>query len=127
MTNQHSPWKQTRKKTKTKYESVQKLLEDIADAYVNSMYHSRNTNLSALIDQNFSWIIGCHVSPLKTFDDTSSHQVFRLSAIAKEGNNKTISQRTCLLEISTPKIQGAGRGVFAAKSFDKDEIISVYV
>ena len=31
-----------------------------------------------------------------------------------------------MLEIST-KIQGAGRGVFAAKSFDKDEIISVYI
>ena len=78
------------------------------------------------LDQQCNWMVGCHVSPLKTFNDDSSHQVFRLSAIAKEGNEKTIWQRTCLLEIGTSKIQGAGRGVFAAKSFDKDEIISVY-
>ena len=117
--------KQTRKK-EPKYEPVQKLLEDIADAYVNSTYDSRNTNLSALLAQKFSWVVGCHVSPLKTFNDASSPHVCRLSAFAKECNNKTICQRTYLLEIGTSKIQGAGRGVFAAKSFDKDEIISVY-
>ena len=113
MTNQRLPWKQN--KPGKKYESVQKLLEDIADEYANSMYDCRNTNLSALLDQKFAWVVGCHVSSLKTFNDASSHQVFRLSAIAKEGNNKTICQRTCLLEIGTSKIQGAGRGVFAAK------------
>ena len=67
------------------------------------------------------------MSPLKTFNDASSHHVCKLSAIAKEGNDRTICQRTCLLETGTSKIQGAGRGVFAAKSFDKDEIISVYI
>ena len=124
MINQHSPWKQN--KPVKKYESEQKLLEDIPDAYVDSMYDSRNTNLFAFLDQKNPWIVGCHVSPLKTFDDASSHQVFRLLAISKEGSNKTIGQRACLLENNTSKIQGAGRGVFAAKSFDKDEIISVY-
>ena len=29
--------------------------------------------------------------------------------------------------IGTSKIQGTGRGVFAAKSFDKDEMISVHI
>ena len=48
--------KQTRKKGKKeqKYEPVQKLLEDIADEYVNCMHDCRNTNLSALLDQKFS-------------------------------------------------------------------------
>jgi hypothetical protein len=80
-----------------------------------------------LLKEKFTWIVGCHLSPLNTFKDKSSHQVFRLCSITKTDDGKSAQHETQLLEIGTSKIQGAGRGIFAAKSFEKGDIISVYL
>ena len=70
-----------KKKINTKYEPVQQLLEEVADAFVNSLYNCQDTTLSDLLKGKFTWIVGCHLSPLNTFKDKSSHQVFRLCSI----------------------------------------------
>ena len=50
-----------------------------------------------------------------------------MCAITKNGDDNKDRQETHLLKVKTSKIEGAGKGVFAAKSFEKDEIISVYL
>ena len=115
------------KEKNTKYDPVQQLLKKVADGFVNSLYSCQDTILSDLLKEKFTWIVGCHLSPFNTFKDISSYQLFRLCSITKTDDDKSAWHEMQLLEIGTSKIQGAGRGVFAAKSFEKDDIISVYL
>eukprot|EP00957_Ditylum_brightwellii_P034302 2601207-Ditylum_brightwellii.AAC.1 len=93
------------KKINTKYEPVQQLFKAVADACVSSLYNCQDTTLSDLLKTKFTWIAGCHLSPLNAFKDKSSHQVFRLCSITKTDDCKSAQHETQLLEIGTSKIQ----------------------